>query len=65
MRHPCFDSLVEEIDYRIVGSLVNTDKVMNNFFWIGVYPGMTYKQLNYVVDVVKTFVKKSICVSSF
>ena len=56
LKHPCFDALIEGIDYRTVGSLANTDKVMNNFFWIGVYPGMTQEQLEYVASTIQKFV---------
>ena len=34
--------------YKIFGNLNNTDLVMNNLFWIGVYPGLTQEMLNYV-----------------
>lgn len=40
------------IKYRIIGSLKNTDEIMNNTFWIGVYPGITKKMIDYVL---KTF----------
>ena len=39
------------IQHRVVGDLKNTDSVMNNVFWIGVYPGLTPAMLNYVLDV--------------
>ncbi|MDD2889308.1 MAG: lipopolysaccharide biosynthesis protein RfbH [bacterium] len=41
----------EEIKYRVVGSLKNTDVVMNNLFWIGVYPGMTEEKLEYIIKI--------------
>ena len=40
IRHPCFEHLEKDIDYKVIGNLENTDYVMNNSFWIGVYPGM-------------------------
>lgn len=40
VRQPAFQHLLEGIDYRISGTLDNTDSVMENAFWIGVYPGM-------------------------
>lgn len=55
IRHPCFNSLECGKDYRIVGSLSNTDIVMNNFFWIGVYPGLTTEMLDYVCTTFKRF----------
>jgi CDP-4-dehydro-6-deoxyglucose reductase, E1 len=38
----------QDIHYRIVGSLENTDTVMNNLFWIGVYPGLTGEIMEYI-----------------
>lgn len=43
--------------YRISGSLSNTDVVMNNSFWIGVYPGLTEDMLKYVTEQIEIFVK--------
>jgi len=43
-------------DYRIVGELTNTDYVMNNAFWVGVYPGLTQPMLEYVADIIVRFV---------
>jgi CDP-6-deoxy-D-xylo-4-hexulose-3-dehydrase len=42
---------------RISGNLNNTDKVMNNLFWIGVYPGITKEKLKYMVEVFNDFMK--------
>jgi len=41
--------------YRVIGSLSNTDLVMTNTFWIGVYPGITFEMLDYVLDVMDHF----------
>lgn len=50
-RHPCFDEMRKtNKGYRIVGKLINTDYIMNNSFWIGVYPGMTDEKIDYMVQ---------------
>lgn len=49
-KHPCFDSIRGTEPYRIVGDLENTDFVMNNSFWVGVYPGMTDAMLEYMAE---------------
>ncbi len=49
----------KNIDYRISGSLKNTDEIMNQTFWIGVYPGLDEKMLEYVVSQFGEFIKKN------
>ena len=41
--------------YRISGELTNTDKIMNDTLWIGVYPGMTEEMLSFVVEKIEAF----------
>jgi len=41
--------------YRIVGNLDNTDYIMNNSFWIGVYPGLTKEMLDFMANKIETF----------
>ena len=48
IRHPCFDSLRGTGAYRVSGGLENTDFVMKNTFWVGVYPGMTEAMLDHM-----------------
>lgn len=56
IKHPCFDSMRKnEEGFRVVGNLDNTDYVMNNSFWIGVYPGMTREKLDYMAEKIKEF----------
>ena len=55
-RHPCFETLVEGVDYRIAGELKNTDKIMNDSFWIGVYPRIMKDQLDYMMKTIKDYV---------
>ena len=58
LRHPVFDYLrKEEKSFRVVGELVNTDLVMNNSFWFGVYPGLSEKMLNFIIEKIRVFVK--------
>ena len=46
IKHPCFDEMRNAKEgYRVVGSLDNTDRIMRDTFWIGVYPGMTDEML--------------------
>ena len=52
IKHPCFDGIRNTDKYRVVGDLKNTDFVMNNSFWIGVYPGMTDAMIDYMVQVI-------------
>ena len=50
--HPCFDSIRGTDAYRVPGSLEVTNFIMNNSFWIGVYPGMTEEKLAYMSKVI-------------
>ena len=59
LKHPCFETLHEGVDYRVAGSLVNTDKIMNDSFWIGVYPGMTREKLYYMVSAIRNFIREN------
>ena len=48
-KHPCFDEMRAAGEgYRIVGKLENTDRIMKDTFWIGVYPGMTDEMIDYM-----------------
>lgn len=49
IKHPCFDNMVLGLDYRIVGDLKCTDTIMNDTFWVGVYPGMSFEMIDYMV----------------
>jgi CDP-4-dehydro-6-deoxyglucose reductase, E1 len=51
MRQPAY----EGCEYRAIGDLPNTDFVMNNVFWIGVYPGLTKPMLDFVAEVITNF----------
>ena len=47
LRQPAYSG----IEHRVAGALSNTDFVMDNMFWIGVYPGLTQAMLDYTVEV--------------
>lgn len=59
LRHPVFTTIdPAEHPYRICGTLENTDRIMNQSLWIGVYPGMTPEMLSHMVRTIKDFVAK-------
>ena len=47
-----------KIDYRVVGDLKNADIIMNNTFWVGVYPGLTTEMMGYVVKCFEEFINQ-------
>jgi len=57
-KHPCFDQMREKNEgYRIVGELKNTDRIMNDTFWVGVYPGMTDAKIDFMAKMIIEGVK--------
>ena len=57
-KHPCFDEMRQTGEgYRIVGELKNTDFVMTNGFWIGVFPGMTKEMNQWMIKCISEFCK--------
>ena len=59
IKHPCFDEMRTSGEgYRVVGSLENTDRIMNDTFWVGVYPGMSDEKLDYMIKVIKEAVQQ-------
>ena len=58
-KHPCFDQMRASGEgYRIVGSLVNTDRIMRDTFWVGVYPGMTDEMTDYMARIIREAVRQ-------
>lgn len=54
IKHPCFDTMrANEEGYRVVGELTNTDRIMTDTFWVGVYPGMTDEMIDYMAKTIK------------
>jgi CDP-6-deoxy-D-xylo-4-hexulose-3-dehydrase len=56
VRQPAYEGL----EYRVVGGLKSTDFVMNNVFWLGVYPGLTTEMLDFVVATATEFVANAV-----
>lgn len=58
LKHPCFDEFREkEEGYRVVGELKNTDRIMKDSFWLGVYPGMNDEMIDYMIQTIKEFLE--------
>nr|WP_200763280.1 lipopolysaccharide biosynthesis protein RfbH [Nitrosophilus alvini] len=57
IRHPMFESLEKGKDYKIIGDLKNTDKIMRDSFWLGVYPGIKDEAIEYMIEKIQEFVK--------
>ena len=58
VKHPCFDELRKTGEgFRIAGTLDETNRIMNDTFWIGVYPGMTDEMIDRMIDVIKEGLK--------
>lgn len=52
-KHPCFDEMRKSGEgYRVVGDLSQTDRIMRDTFWVGVYPGMTDKKIDYMAQTI-------------
>ena len=54
IKHPCFDEMrADGQGYRVAGTLENTDRIMADTFWVGVYPGMTDEMIDYMASVIR------------
>lgn len=54
VKHPCFDEMRKEgTGYRVVDNLKNTDIIMENSFWVGVYPGLDDSRVDYIIKVIQ------------
>lgn len=59
IKHPCFNDMRKSgKGYRVVSELTNTDRIMNDTFWIGVYPGMTDGMIDYMIEIITAAVKQ-------
>jgi len=56
IKHPCFDQMRENnTGYRVVSNLDNTNYIMNNSFWIGVYPGLSEQMMERMIKVITNY----------
>lgn len=56
IKHPCFDEMRKSGEgYRVSGSLENTDRIMRDTFWVGVYPGMREGMIEFIIEKVRGF----------
>ena len=54
IKHPCFDEMRKTGEgYRVSGTLENTDRIMSDTFWVGVYPGMTDEMIDYLAKTIR------------
>lgn len=58
IKHPCFDQIRGTDAYRVAGSLEITDYIMQNTFWVGIYPGMTDNMIDYMAKIIKEAVEQ-------
>ena len=58
LRHPAMEAYTAGKDYRVVGELKKTEAIMNQTFWIGVYPGMTRGKLDFMAQTIREFCTK-------
>lgn len=58
LKHPCFDEYRGTDAYRVASSLENTDRILNDTFWIGVFPGMSKDKLDYMIKTIKGYFVK-------
>ncbi len=57
IKHPAFDHIRNTDAYRVAGTLDTTDYIMNNTFWVGVYPGMTDEMIDYMAKIITEAVR--------
>ena len=55
LRQPAYEGW----EYRVVGEMTNTDFVMNQSFWIGIFPGLTTEMLDFIAEIITEFVSNA------
>ncbi|MCM1224977.1 MAG: lipopolysaccharide biosynthesis protein RfbH [Lachnospiraceae bacterium] len=59
VKHPCFDEMRRTGEgYRVYGDLTNTDRIMEDSFWVGVYPGMTDERMDYMARMIQEAIQQ-------
>jgi CDP-6-deoxy-D-xylo-4-hexulose-3-dehydrase len=53
LKHPAY----KNINYRLIGKMVNADIIMNQAFWLGIYPGIREKHISYIRNTIDTFIQ--------
>jgi len=56
LKHPCFDEMRNTDEgFRVTGDLESTERIVNDTFWIGVYPGLTEEMISYIISVFNNY----------
>ncbi|MDA8078180.1 MAG: lipopolysaccharide biosynthesis protein RfbH [Nitrospiraceae bacterium] len=59
IKHPCFDEMRRTGEgYRVAGGLSVTDRIMNQSFWVGVYPGLSSRMVAYIIEKISAVCKR-------
>ena len=58
IKHPCFDEMrASGTGYRVVGELENTERILRDTFWVGVYPGMNDEMIDFMAKTIREAVR--------
>ena len=61
IKHPCFDEMRRSGNgFRVVGDLTNTDRIMRDTCWVGVYPAMSEAMIDHMIGVIRSFVRRTL-----
>lgn len=52
--------LYQDVEKRVVGSMENTDKIMNDVFWVGIYPALGFEHMDYIAQKIEEGIKRSL-----